>query len=254
MEFNFYDQYKSYSNFELLKILQQPEHYQPSAVEAATLILKEREVSEQEQVEVADHFEAIQQKEQVKQARVNFVRNKLVSFFEPMVKSPDEVHPVKWLNFLLVITAYQYLADIFARIKTGIFLPLTLYTNGGLPYYIMALLDVLSLVYVPFFFYLLYKKNRWGWIILFADTTFSLLAQLSQVYLLFRYLSVHHANVPVYFVSMAFRGFLLYFLWRHRITEFFGVSAKNKRDTALMSFIGSPILIAFIYVLSNDLL
>jgi len=133
MEFSFYDQYKSYSNFELLKILQQPEHYQPAAVEAATLLLKEREVSEQEQVEVTNHFEAIQQKEYVQKERINFVRNKLVSFFEPMVRSPNEVHPVKWLNFLLVITAYQYLADIFVRIRTGIYLPLTRYTMEDWP-------------------------------------------------------------------------------------------------------------------------
>ena len=66
MDFNFYEEYKSYSNFELLKILKQPADYQPAAVDAATLILKEREVSEQENAEVNYHFEAIAQQQQLK--------------------------------------------------------------------------------------------------------------------------------------------------------------------------------------------
>lgn len=250
MEFNFYEQYQGYSNVELLKILEQSENYQRAAVEAAVLVLQEREISEQERVEVSSQMEVVQQKEQVKKERLNAIRAMVTGFFEPMLRSPDEVHPVKWLNILLVVTAYQYLADIFTRIRTGLFLPLTMYTHGGLPYYFMALLDLFNIVYIPYVFYLLYKKRRWGWIILFADTMFGLiLLLLESFYSLFTHPNVLFTNQFTHFLSIAFKGALLYFLWRKKITDFFGVSLKTKNDTSLMSLIGSLILLAFIYTL-----
>jgi hypothetical protein len=247
MQFNFYDQYKRYSNFDLLKILQQPGDYQPAAVQAAELILKEREVSDQEHAAVNNHFEAIQEKEQVKQEKINLVRNKVFDFFEPLIRPGNDFHPVKWLNVLLLITAGQYLADIFERLSTGRFFPLAVYTNGGLWYYIFAFIDILSLVYVPWVIYMVLKRKRWGWII-FADTMFSLIVRISETYMLFKYIQFNEANPVMHFLTIIFRCVLLYFLWRKQVSDVFGVSAKTKKDTALMVLIGTPIFLVFIYM------
>src|SRR6201989_271860 len=142
MEFNFYDQYKSYSSFELLKILQQPADYQAAAVEGAALILKERGVPEQDQTHAATHMEAIQQKEQVKKEKITAVKGKVFDFLESLVRPGNEFHPIKWLNILLIVTAVQYLIYLFDKITRGDFFPLANYTNGGLLYYILAFVDI----------------------------------------------------------------------------------------------------------------
>ena len=56
MKIDFRQQFKDYSNIELLKILQRSDAYQPEAVEAAGKILGERKVSPEEAEEVQTHF------------------------------------------------------------------------------------------------------------------------------------------------------------------------------------------------------
>jgi len=78
---------------------------------------------------------------------------------------------------------------------------------------------------------------------------FSMITRISESYTLYKYQNIHHANMVTHFLSIAFKGVLLYFLWRKQITDFFGVSLKTKKDTALMSSIGTVILLAFLYTL-----
>src|SRR6266487_3556660 len=98
MNFNFYDQYKNYSNIDLLKIVKQPDNYQAAAVEAATQILNERQVSETELQQVDKYFQDIDAKEQLKKDKINFYKEKTVDFLEPVLKPTTEVKPHKWIN------------------------------------------------------------------------------------------------------------------------------------------------------------
>ena len=247
MEFNFYEHYQSYSNVELLKILEQSENYQRAAVEAAVLVLQEREISEQERVEVSSQMEVIQQKEQVKKERLDITLAKIKDFFEALLPPGKKVHPVKWLNILLLVVVYQYLIQVLLRIKFGFFLPLGFFNLQTVVYFILGFIDLAYLVYIPLALYLLYKRKQWGWIILFVHYMFVLIAQLSQAYFLFAYLDIHHANVAMYFVSVGLKVALLYFLWRKEVAGHFNVSPKTRRDTGLMALIGAIISIIFLF-------
>jgi hypothetical protein len=76
MDFDFYDQYKNYSNVELLKICKQPANFQAAAIDAAKEILKSRNVSEEELRKTENYFTAIQTKEQAKKDKINNYKEK----------------------------------------------------------------------------------------------------------------------------------------------------------------------------------
>jgi hypothetical protein len=241
MDFNFYNQYKDYSNFELLKILQQQDHYQPAAVEAATLILKEREVSEEEKVEAHNHFDALQQKEQLKKEGIYKIQEKLFDFFEPIIRPGNEFHPVKWLNMLIAFIAVAFAWSFGVKLW---FLGRML-TYGYFDF--SMVIDAVYLIYMPLLLYLLIKKKRWGWILLVAESCLIIIFAFPESYYLFR----HVVNPVMYFFVLAFRCFLLYFLWRPKISELFGVTARTKKDTALVMLLWAPVLLVLMYMVSN---
>lgn len=102
MSFNFQDQYKDYSNIELLKFVRQPTEYQTEAVDAATSILKERAISETDKQQVDTYFNKIEAKAKLKSDKLNSYKEKAADFLQPIIKPGPEVKPAKWLNILLL--------------------------------------------------------------------------------------------------------------------------------------------------------
>src|SRR5687768_3427403 len=103
MVFNFSDKYKDYSNIELLKIIRRPDDYQPAAIEAAGLILKHRQITEEEKNFVEEFYKAISEKKAVSKARIDFYKDKSLDFLEPVLHPGKPVSAVKWLNILLLV-------------------------------------------------------------------------------------------------------------------------------------------------------
>jgi hypothetical protein len=252
MNFNFYDQYKNYSNTDLLKIAKQPDNYQAAAVEAATQILNERQVSETEFQQVDKYFQDIDAKEQLKKDKINFYKEKTVDFLEPVLKPTTEVKPHKWINILLLVIALQYLWTLFINGKhlidfigfvidckqQGFDLsnrPITYWRCASSLFDITIFFEFISLIYVPVIFYLLYKKRRWGWILLFADNLFVFISSLSQSYIFFKYQQIHQGDTFSFIIQLLIRGAFGFFLWRDVIANYFGVTAEIKRKTAVIT-------------------
>ena len=247
MDFNFYEEYKSYSNFELLKILKQPADYQPAAVDAATLILKEREVSEQENAEVNYHFEAIAQQQQLKKEKVASFKQRFTGFLESYIRPDAEVRPAKWLDILLIVLAVQYAWLLF-----GLFQRLVLMNQYGISFFTFdfgLLLGLFYFLYIPLAFYLLLEKKRWGWILLFVDYSLALIFELSHLTILLADFENIKSINGRYIFSVVFKCALLYFLWRKDICALFKITDKTKQYTAVAAILGSPVLIALVYIL-----
>jgi hypothetical protein len=68
MDFNFYDQFKDYSNIELLKMIKQLGAYQATTIEAATQILKDRQILASETEMVDLYFQNIEVHERTRLA------------------------------------------------------------------------------------------------------------------------------------------------------------------------------------------
>lgn len=231
MHFNFHDQYKDYSNIELLKIVRQPNEYQTDAVGAATSILQEREISEADIQQVDAYFNEIEAKAKLKSDKINSYKEKAADFLEPIINPGTEVKPAKWLNILLLFIVLDYAWKFYNSIKTFVYFS----RCNNCTFDITMVLTIVGLIYVPVIFFLLYKKKRWGWILLFADNLFIFITSLFQSYIFFKYQEQHRGDTSTFVFSILIRAAFVFFLWRVPISDFFGVTHNSKKDTAVVT-------------------
>jgi hypothetical protein len=230
MDFNFYEVYKEYTTAELLKILNRTADYQPAAVNAAKKILSEREITSADTELVHNYFQELADKEKARTDKLNAYKDKAVDFFEPVLNPGTEVKPSKWLNILLLLIAIDYIRTFYLCIKVLVLF----FRCKDCAFDFMMVPTLILVFYVPLVFYLLYKRKRWGWILLFADNLFSFIAGLGQVYFFFKYQEFHRGDSNSFFLPIIIRFGFVFFLWRTIIADFFGITRKTKNDTALV--------------------
>jgi hypothetical protein len=245
MNFDFYDQYKEYSTVELLKIVKKAADYQPGAVEAAKTILAKRQVTQNE-LDQVDHL--VNQEEKQANAfsdKINSYKEKAADLFEPIINPGTEVKPVKWLNILLLFIGIHYIWVLYDTVKS--LFHLLSYRYYRFDFTIVLLL--INLVYIPLIFYLLYKKRRWGWILLFADNLFVLIQRLGGTYIFFKYQKFHRGDTGEFLFFILVRAAFVFFLWRKSIADLFRISGKTKKDIAMVvGTLGLAIVILSYYL------
>jgi hypothetical protein len=228
MDFDFHQQFKDYSNIDLLKIVRQPANFQPAAVKAAEDILSDRQIS-QEEISAADqHILDIENSEKNKKEKIDELKHKVADFLEPVIRPNEKVEPDKWVNILLLVIGLQYAWTIFKTVKGLIAYFKCTYCSFD----IIIAISLISLIYIPVIFYLLLKRRRWGWIILFAENLFIVISSVYQSYTFFKYQYIHNGDTTSYLVQILIRAAFVSFLWRNSITEHFGVSKETKKKTA----------------------
>jgi hypothetical protein len=247
MNFNFHEQYKDYSNIELLKIVRKLNEYQPEAVEAATSLLKEREISETDIQQVDAYFNEIEAKAKLKSEKLNSYTEKAADFLQPIIKPGPEVKPAKWLNILLLFIGLDYAWTFYNSIKRFVYFS----RCDDCTFDVTMVLILVTLVYVPVIFFLLFKKNRWGWILLFADNLFALISRLFQSYIFFKYQAYHNGDTTTFIFSILIKAAFVFFLWRLPISEFFGVTENSKKDTAIITTVISILFFTAVQVLTS---
>lgn len=239
MNQDFYQQYKGYSNTELLKIVKRPAEYQPKAVTVATQILTERQVTQEEHLIVDQYYHDIDSSANAKKQKVDFLKHKAADFFEPVLSPSENVQTSKWVNILLLAIAIQYAWLLFETSKRL----LTYIQCDACSFDIIFFIDLSALIYVPLIFFLLFKRRRWGWNLLFADTLFGLISRVSQSYLFFKYQSIHQGDSAFFITAILVRAAIVFFLWREPVACYFGISDKRKKEIAMITTVCTLLII-----------
>jgi hypothetical protein len=245
MSLDFNKIYKDYSNAELLKILKRPTEYQPAAITAATQILEKRHVTSDDHQIVDDYFNDIDNNKKVRKEKTEDLRDKTLDLLEPVLKPSPEIEANKWVNILLLLLAIQYLWTIVVAVIQVVNYTQCYDCSMDISFWAKAS----AIVYVPFIFFLLLKRRRWGWILLFADNLFSVIARLSQAYIFFKYQSVHQGDTASFLLPLFIRSAFLYFLWREPIAEHFRIDEKTKMKTAKITTIITLLYIIAVIVI-----
>jgi hypothetical protein len=245
MTFDFYQRYKDYSNVALLKIVKRPDEYQSAAVQAATQILDQRQITPEEIQFVDQYLQDLEESIKSKKDKIDARKNKLTDFFQPVLAPGEQIEPTKWVHILLLVISIQYAWSLFTTVKRLVRIIHCDYCRLDF----FAIADLLTLLYVPFIFYLLFKRKRWGWILLFADNLFSLIPEVSQTYIFFKYQSVHHGDTVSFLLSIFIKIAFAFFLWRQAISNHFNVSYETKRKTVTVTTIGTLLFILTTYLL-----
>jgi hypothetical protein len=243
MDFNFNEKYISYSNVELLKILREPSKYQDAAIDTAEQILKSREVTENDIEEVDIYFGKPDISKIKENEKLDIIKTNVTDFLQDILEPTNEVKPSKWLKVILLSISIQYVYTFYVTIKSFIFFINCDYCrfDGS------VILQFIGLIYIPIIFFLLYKRKRWGWILLFADNLFALIAGIFSSYFFFKYQGIHHGNTFKFLYPIFIKGLFAVFLWRKEITHFFYVENITKNKTLVVTTLGTILFIAAIY-------
>jgi hypothetical protein len=216
MEINFREEFKDYSDRELLMILKQSDSYQPAAIDAAREILAIRGVSEESFVD--SNFE-----EDVKGKKDE------TRIYEPkpIAEAPD------WLSVFFVIAAliYSYTwIQSFAGIVNSFE---NKHDDRKLEPVAVALC-----VLVPVMFVMLLMKKNWGWVICFSISLFSVGAIVIPIIVSGRYLSRYGLEVP-FILSGLLHLSICIILNRKKVTVVLGVTEKQRE----FAFLGAIVLL-----------
>ncbi|HET7002213.1 MAG TPA: hypothetical protein VFI33_12915 [Puia sp.] len=246
MELNFYDQFKEYSNTDLLKIVVRPQEYQSEALVAASEILKGRQVSEEDIRTAEEYFDKRDEQVRLKKAKTEAAKNQVADFLEPIIQPGPKVEPGKWINLFLVFIALEYLRAIFVKIRYIIHTIqfLTRENRNGFErvsrdsyIFFSIFFEIAYIIYIPVLFYLLYKKRRWGWMLLFADQLISFLLSIGNSYYFFKYQSVMTTQAASWLFWIFLRGVFVYFLWQDKVSSYFNVPRQIKEKIVMASIL-----------------
>jgi hypothetical protein len=233
--FDFFELYKDHSTTDLLKIIKQPADYEPAVVNAATQILDQRQVSSEELEFVDQYFQDIGEAAKNKKEKIDSIKHEATEFLQPILHPSEKVEPRKWLNILLLFITVQYVWTLLKIIQRMFYFLKCNYCSINISFWG----DLFTLLYVPVIFFLLFKRRRWGWILLFADNLFSFIAGMMGSYLFFKYQSIHHGSTISFILPILIRGAFVLFLWQNSIADFFGVNYETKKKTFAMITIGT---------------
>jgi len=243
VNFDFLQKYRGYSNVELLKIVKRPEGFQPAAVAAANHLLIERNVT-LEEIQIADaFFSQTDANAKAKQEKKEAFVRKLADFFEPILHPGRKVEPRKWIHILLLVLVVKYFIAV-VDIMRGVISSLQSYDR---PFELIDLWPCVSLLYIALIFILLFKRKRWGWILIFFDNLFHAIMHLSGLYVFFEYQSIHHGTTISFFMPVFINGAFLVLLWQNPVIAYFGIDRATRKKTAVITVIGT---ILFILALS----
>jgi hypothetical protein len=242
MSFDFYGEYKNYPNLELLKIMRQPGDYQPEAVAAASQILNDRQIATEEFQSLDQSLQDLEEDKREKMEKIERLKTEAATFLSPILQPQKKIDPSQWLSYFLVVIGLQYVWTLIGIAKKLIRL------HNRENFFWVDYLDFFSVFYIPFIFYLLIKKRRWGWILLFADNFGSLILSLSETYIFFKYQYIHHGNIVSFIVPILIRAAFAYFLWNHAIAELFCVDTRTKKQTAWITA-GGTLLFMGVFLL-----
>jgi len=228
MEFEFYERFAAYSTADLIIIVRQPDQYQAEAIAAAERILQERDISETDREQAEQFFRNEESAKMAREERLQSYRDKVVDFAEPLLMPQAEVSPWKWYRLFLTGYILIYIRAFYYFVRTEIMI-----LRHGLELGWFILADFADIAYLSVVLYLLVKKNRWGWILLFVGSVCEIAINFIQLEQLYKYRGVVRPNVGNVAFEILFPILLVFFLWKRSITDFFRVDAIIRKRSLL---------------------
>lgn len=211
MHFDFHERYKDYPDTELQKITQQPDAYQPDAVDAASRILKERGVKEE---------------------KVNSIH--LLDSFE----ITEEMKLPKLLTLLLVLLVFEFLWKFYNTAKVFFY-------DGSIRDTSVLLVSFIPFVYSAFVFYLLLKGRTWGWILTFVSASVTAGGRIIQLDSLLKYIGLDTVQGAAFMTITLLNLFIAISLWQKEILAFFNITTETRRWTILVTLFILVVLVLY---------
>jgi hypothetical protein len=93
----------------------------------------------------------------------------------------------------------------------------------------------MDLVLTPVIIYLLYRRRKWGWILLFGNSLFVVISQILQSTAFYAYWRTGaNADIVSFLWPLFLYSALCLFLWGENTVAFFGVTNPVKKKVAII--------------------
>lgn len=150
---------KNLSNKELIEITINSESYESEAVQIANDFILERNIDESEINKVKFELDRISFEKEKRRNQINSLTEQVKVFFKPIFSHSDEISPKKWLNSFIFLVAIQFIWILIELLSSFS----SVYDPFDMAYYIMIFTYIITVSY------LLLKRKKWGWILLFGE-------------------------------------------------------------------------------------
>jgi hypothetical protein len=172
MEFT--EKLKTNTNTELLRIIDNPDGYQPKAVETAKTIFSDRQLTEEEIKIAKDELEIERQEKLNKEQKNRAVEDKFKNLGKSIIENvnpiqnetPTTEKTIKIISLLFVGLFIFQLYKEFGMISF-------MFTDSSAGWDFIMGLYFLPLVVVPTATIMFYKRNKFGWLLLTIYLTYS---------------------------------------------------------------------------------
>ena len=191
---DFYERYKTYSNSQLLDIIEHPGDYQPDAVETAKAIIQNRKPTEDEMKIARNELDAVSDEKSRKEQQKKEVRDKLKSISQTVI---DHINPVqdtfsstqKKIRIISIVFGALYFLWIYKEFGMLHFM----FTDRSAEWGFDMITYILPLIFIPTLVILFYKKKKAGWYLLMIHLVYS---AISMIWLLHMSFKVRDLDVP----------------------------------------------------------
>ena len=101
------------------------------------------------------------------------------------------------------------------------------------------MINIVTVIYLPWVYYLLYKRRRWGWILVFAGVLIEILGLPMQIYSYTIYLramrveQIDGSSLAWFVIQTIIKIVFAWFLWRQDICDLFRVDKSIRKRTVL---------------------
>jgi hypothetical protein len=247
----FAERYKKMSNSELMEVLQNPSHYQPSALSVARSVFASRQLSEIEIKEAKQFLLSEKRKKEKQHEKIEAAKAKVTDAGNALL---DTVNPIqtttasaeKYIRLITLaftgILIYKIIVnlDLFSAIATG-----DSHEFFGYTLYIFPVLVELIAVL------LFWLRKQSGWILLAAFCSFSVIGNLHGLYyailLQFKestFLNFFPAPSPVaYIISILFYLGTFLVLKKQDIREIYKINKQRIQNSVIIGAITGAIFL-----------
>lgn len=235
----FTEKFTSYSNTDLLKIIDRPEKYQPEAVQTAITILNSRELSPEEYEKAKEELEserlasiAETEKQQLPENKINTAASPVTGIFRPFQKSGHFID--KGINLIVLCCTLLFAFYLYRR--AGYIGYLFDSNDANTTTILLYFFYFIDLIYLPIGTFLLYRRKKTGWLLIVYFCIRSIISYIVSLKIKMEIPQENNSltleslrvqNSVIDLVWIVFFGAVLWFLWKEGIRKMYTVSNKT---------------------------
>jgi len=195
---DFTERFKTYSNKELLKVIENQNDYQLEAVETAKKIFESRQIDDTEYENIKLELEAQKQSEESRLLKQEAFKKKQKGFLLNLFNSinPIQSKKISSNNLVNLIGVIFLLIGVFNLIRGLSFIRLFFIDDSAFAYFDISFFStIIFLIIIPIagFFFILKKKT--GWALLTIYLTYAIISQIANIIMIYRWREEFSVNI-----------------------------------------------------------